>query len=334
MRSIVPHEEKFLRKQFGEAFDDIANAFRRRSAGRAGARRRGEPGIRDVIARAESRTFAHVRRDARACWRFKALRRDARVDAASCCLAAIVLSAFVAALEFWGGLRREQPGADERRGARLHGRLRARARARRRRSARSVRPIARRTFGYGRIEVLGALVNGTLLLVATVVIVVRSVAPLRARRSNRTATTMTLSRASAWRSTPPSDSLAMPATRARPCAISTSVRRSFTYSATRWARSPSSSAASSIALTHRAWIDPAALALRRGHHRRRRRRASCATPRDVLLESVAARRGRRRPHRPTSSASAASPASTTCTSGRSAAVRTRCRRTCSSTIAA
>src|SRR5215469_7453825 len=29
----------------------------------------------------------------------------------------------------------------------------------------------RRTFGYGRIEVLGALVNGTLLLVATVAIV-------------------------------------------------------------------------------------------------------------------------------------------------------------------
>ncbi len=32
-------------------------------------------------------------------------------------------------------------------------------------------PDRRRTFGYGRIEVLGALVNGTLLLVATIAIV-------------------------------------------------------------------------------------------------------------------------------------------------------------------
>ncbi len=40
----------------------------------------------------------------------------------------------------------------------------------------SARPAdPRRTFGYGRIEVLGALVNGTLLLVATLVIVYEAV---------------------------------------------------------------------------------------------------------------------------------------------------------------
>ncbi|MGA8534206.1 MAG: cation diffusion facilitator family transporter [Candidatus Tumulicola sp.] len=84
-------------------------------------------------------------------------------------IVALVVTAFVAALEFWGGLR---SGSLALTSDAVHvctdlfalGLALAAAIG----AARPADP--RRTFGYGRIEVLGALVNGTLLLVATVVI--------------------------------------------------------------------------------------------------------------------------------------------------------------------
>ncbi len=82
---------------------------------------------------------------------------------------ALVATAFVAALEFWGGARSHSLALTS---DAVHvcmdlfalGLALVAA-------AGAARPAdPRRTFGYGRIEVLGALVNGTLLLVATIVI--------------------------------------------------------------------------------------------------------------------------------------------------------------------
>lgn len=83
---------------------------------------------------------------------------------------ALVVTAFVAALEFWGGLRSHSLALTSDAahvcmdlfalGLALAAAIGA------------TRPAdPRRTFGYGRIEVLGALVNGTLLIVATIAIV-------------------------------------------------------------------------------------------------------------------------------------------------------------------
>ena len=75
---------------------------------------------------------------------------------------ALIASALVALLEFWGGLPFAEPGADERTPctyARTYSRSRSRCVA----AIGASRPAdPRRTFGYGRIEVLGALVNGTI----------------------------------------------------------------------------------------------------------------------------------------------------------------------------
>ena len=87
---------------------------------------------------------------------------------------ALALTALVAALEFWGGVRSHSLALTSDAvhvcmdlfalGLALVAAIGAE------------RPAdPRRTFGYGRIEVLGALVNGTLLLVATVGIVVLAV---------------------------------------------------------------------------------------------------------------------------------------------------------------
>ncbi len=82
---------------------------------------------------------------------------------------ALVATAFVAALEFWGGVRSHSLALTS---DAVHvcmdlfalGLALVAA-------AGAARPAdPRRTFGYGRIEVLGALVNGTLLTVATIVI--------------------------------------------------------------------------------------------------------------------------------------------------------------------
>jgi cobalt-zinc-cadmium efflux system protein len=82
---------------------------------------------------------------------------------------ALGVTAFVAALEFWGGLRSHSLALTSDAvhvcvdllalGLALVTAIGA---------ARPADP--RRTFGYGRVEVLGALVNGTLLTVATIVI--------------------------------------------------------------------------------------------------------------------------------------------------------------------
>jgi cobalt-zinc-cadmium efflux system protein len=82
---------------------------------------------------------------------------------------ALGVTAFVAALEFWGGVRSQSLALTSDAvhvcmdlfalGLALLASIGA---------ARPADP--RRTFGYGRIEVLGALVNGTLLTVATIVI--------------------------------------------------------------------------------------------------------------------------------------------------------------------
>jgi len=83
---------------------------------------------------------------------------------------ALAVTAFVAALEFWGGLRSHSLALTSD-AAHVCMDLFALGLA----LAASVgasRPAdPRRTFGYGRIEVLGALVNGALLIVACVVIV-------------------------------------------------------------------------------------------------------------------------------------------------------------------
>lgn len=94
-------------------------------------------------------------------------------------LFALVVTAIVAALEFWGGARSHSLALTTDAvhvcmdlfaiGLALIAAIGA------------MRPAdPRRTFGYGRVEVLGALVNGTLLLVATVIIVYEAVARLRA----------------------------------------------------------------------------------------------------------------------------------------------------------
>jgi cobalt-zinc-cadmium efflux system protein len=82
---------------------------------------------------------------------------------------ALAASIAVAALEFWGGLRSHSLALTT---DAVHvctdifALVLALAA-----SIAATRPAdVRRTFGYGRIEILGALVNGTLLLVATVVI--------------------------------------------------------------------------------------------------------------------------------------------------------------------
>ena len=87
---------------------------------------------------------------------------------------ALGVTALVAALEFWGGARSHSLALTSDAvhvcmdlfalGVALVAAIGA---------ARPADP--RRTYGYGRIEVLGALVNGTLLLVATVVIVYEAV---------------------------------------------------------------------------------------------------------------------------------------------------------------
>lgn len=92
---------------------------------------------------------------------------------------ALGVTAFVAALEFWGGVRSHSLALTTDAvhvcmdlfaiGLALVAAVGA------------LRPAdPRRTFGYGRIEVLGALVNGTLLLVATVIIVYEAITRLRA----------------------------------------------------------------------------------------------------------------------------------------------------------
>jgi cobalt-zinc-cadmium efflux system protein len=87
---------------------------------------------------------------------------------------ALIVTAVVAVLEFWGGARSRSLALTSDAvhvsmdlfalGLALIAAIGA---------ARPADP--RRTFGYGRIEVLGALVNGTLLIVATIVIVYAAV---------------------------------------------------------------------------------------------------------------------------------------------------------------
>ncbi len=87
---------------------------------------------------------------------------------------ALVASALVAALEFWGGARSHSLALTT---DAVHVCVDVFALALALFAAvGATRPAdARRTFGYGRMEVLGALVNGTLLLVATVAIVYAAV---------------------------------------------------------------------------------------------------------------------------------------------------------------
>jgi len=83
---------------------------------------------------------------------------------------ALGLTAIVAALEIWGGIRSHSLALTS---DAVHACTDVFALALALAAAiGAARPAdARRTFGYGRIEVLGALVNGTLLVVATVGIV-------------------------------------------------------------------------------------------------------------------------------------------------------------------
>jgi cobalt-zinc-cadmium efflux system protein len=83
---------------------------------------------------------------------------------------ALVATALVAVLEFWGGAASRSLALT---GDAVHVCMDVVALALALIAAiGAVRPAdTRRTFGYGRIEVLGALVNGTLLLVATIAIV-------------------------------------------------------------------------------------------------------------------------------------------------------------------
>jgi cobalt-zinc-cadmium efflux system protein len=83
---------------------------------------------------------------------------------------ALVATALVAVLEFWGGAASRSLALT---GDAVHVCMDAFALGLALLAAiGSTRPAdTRRTFGYGRVEVLGALVNGTILLVATIVIV-------------------------------------------------------------------------------------------------------------------------------------------------------------------
>jgi cobalt-zinc-cadmium efflux system protein len=83
---------------------------------------------------------------------------------------ALAITACVAALEFWGGVSSRSLALTS---DAVHVCMDAFALALALiASIGAARPAdPRRTFGYGRIEVLGALVNGTLLLVATIAIV-------------------------------------------------------------------------------------------------------------------------------------------------------------------
>jgi cobalt-zinc-cadmium efflux system protein len=83
---------------------------------------------------------------------------------------ALIATALVALLEFWGGARSRSLALT---GDAVHVCMDVVAMTLALVAAvGAARPAdARRTFGYGRVEVLGALVNGTLLLVATIGIV-------------------------------------------------------------------------------------------------------------------------------------------------------------------
>ena len=96
---------------------------------------------------------------------------------------ALIASALVALLEFWGGLR-SQSLALTTDAVHVCTDVLALALALVAAIGASRPADPRRTFGYGRIEVLGALVNGTILLVATVASCTKRRAVLR-RRSNR-----------------------------------------------------------------------------------------------------------------------------------------------------
>jgi cobalt-zinc-cadmium efflux system protein len=87
---------------------------------------------------------------------------------------ALIASAFVALVEFWGGLRAHSLALTT---DAVHVCTDVLALALALVAALgSTRPAdPRRTFGYGRIEVLGALVNGTILLVATAAIAYEAV---------------------------------------------------------------------------------------------------------------------------------------------------------------
>ncbi len=166
--TIVPHEEAVLalavRRRVRRAIANACRAIVPRLEPIAGRRaRRGEP---RAVRAAESRTFVTLRRDAGragvcaprkrrlAMARRRADRLRCRDGRASRC------SSF-------GGRRvatASRSPATRCTSARTFSRWRSRWLA----AIGAARPAdPRRTFGYGRIEVLGALVNGTLLLVAT-----------------------------------------------------------------------------------------------------------------------------------------------------------------------
>jgi cobalt-zinc-cadmium efflux system protein len=83
---------------------------------------------------------------------------------------ALIASALVALLEFWGGAASHSLALTSD-AVHVCTDVLALAVALLAAIGASRPPDRRRTFGYGRIEVLGALVNGTLLLVATILIV-------------------------------------------------------------------------------------------------------------------------------------------------------------------
>lgn len=87
---------------------------------------------------------------------------------------ALAATALVALLEFWGGITSHSLALT---GDAVHVCMDVFALALALvASIGAARPAdARRTFGYGRIEILGALINGTLLLVATIAIVYAAV---------------------------------------------------------------------------------------------------------------------------------------------------------------
>ena len=175
----VPHEEAFLRSQFGEAFDDYCDRVPRvvplltPMEGGTSVWKRGRTQRREQDLR-------YVCRNAGCFVNEGSQRVTAGPGPATLRLSvALVATALVALLEFWGGAASRSLALT---GDAVHVCMDVVALALALiAGVGAARPAdTRRTFGYGRIEVLGALVNGTLLLVATIAIVY-----FAARRSPR-----------------------------------------------------------------------------------------------------------------------------------------------------
>ena len=171
--TIVPHEEQYLRSQFGEPYERYCAEVPQivpqlEPAGEA--KGTWKP---DVIAKAETNTFVTfgAMLAVLALQSAQSLAMSARGGSSS----RSSWSHALPRIEFWGGLRVAQLGAAHR-CACTSAWTCSRCASRCSPLLGAQRPATvRKTFGYGRMEILGALINGSVLLAATAFIAYEAV---------------------------------------------------------------------------------------------------------------------------------------------------------------